>query len=76
MTWFGLYAPRVMKPELVVRMHDAFEKAAHAPDVSESLGKLGVEPAPLNSPAQFAAIVSADSQRWARIIRDRKITLK
>ena len=42
----------------------------------ESLGKLGVEPALLGSPAQFAAIVSAGSQRWARIIRDRKITLK
>lgn len=75
-TWFGLYAPRGMKPELVARVHDAFEKAAHAPDVVESLAKLGVEPAPLRSPAQFAAMVSADSQRWARIIRERKITLE
>ena len=25
-------------------------------------------------PAQFAAMVAADSQRWARIIKDRKIT--
>ncbi len=75
-TWFGLYAPRNMKPELVARVHDAFEKAAHAPEVVESLAKLGVEPAPSGSPAQFAAMVSADSQRWARIIRDRKITLE
>ncbi|MDP3709153.1 MAG: tripartite tricarboxylate transporter substrate binding protein [Polaromonas sp.] len=75
-TWFGLYAPRDMKPDLVARVHDAFEKAAHAPDVVESLAKLGVETAPLGSPAQFAAMVSADSQRWARIIRERKITLE
>lgn len=75
-TWFGLYAPRNMKPELVARVHDAFEKAAQAPEVVESLAKLGVEPAPSGSPAQFAAMVSADSQRWARIIRDRKITLE
>ena len=75
-TWFGLYAPRNMKPELVARVHDAFEKAAHAPEVVESLAKLGVEPAPSGSPAQFAAMVSADSQRWARIIRDRKINLE
>ena len=75
-TWFGLYAPRNMKPELVARVHDAFEKAAHAPDVVESLAKLGVEPSALGSPAQFAAMVSADSQRWARIIRDRKITIE
>ena len=75
-TWFGLYAPRNMNPELVTRVHDAFEKAAHAPEVVESLAKLGVEPAPSGSPKQFAAMVSADSQRWARIIRDRQITLE
>ena len=75
-TWFGLYAPRNMKPELVARVHDAFEKAAQASEVVESLAKLGVEPAPSGSPAQFAAMVSADSQRWARIIRDRKINLE
>ncbi len=75
-TWFGLYAPRGMKADLVLRVHDAFEKAAHAPDVVESLAKLGVEPAPIGSPTQFAAMVSADSQHWARIIRERKITLE
>lgn len=75
-TWFGLYAPRNMKPELVTRVHDAFERAAQAPEVVESLAKLGVEPAPSGSPVQFAAMVSADSQRWARIIRDRKINLE
>lgn len=75
-TWFGLYAPRGMKPELVAWVHDAFEKAAHAPDVVDSLAKLGVEPGPAGSPSQFAAMVSSDSQRWAGIIRERKITLE
>jgi len=75
-TWFGLYAPCNMNPELVTRVHDAFEKAAHAPEVVESLAKLGVEPAPSGSPTQFAAMVSTDSQRWARIIRDRKISIE
>ena len=75
-TWFGLYAPRGMKPDLVTRVHEAFEKAAHAPDVVDSLAKLGVEPAPLGSSAQFATMVSVDSQRWAGIIRERKITLE
>ena len=69
-------ALRGMKADLVMRVHDAFEKAAHAPDVVESLAKLGVEPAPIGSPAQFAAMVAADSQRWVRIIRERKITLE
>lgn len=75
-TWFGLYAPRGMKPELVARVHDAFDKAAHAPDVVDSLAKLGVEPALSGTPDQFASMVSADSQRWAGIIRERKITFE
>ena len=75
-TWFGLYAPRGMKPDLVTRVHEAFEKAAHAPDVVDSLAKLGVEPAPMGTSAQFATMVSVDSQRWAGIIRERKITLE
>ena len=68
-TWFGLYAPRNMNPELVTRVHDAFEKAAHAPEVVESLAKLGVEPAPSGSPKQFGAMVSTDSQRWVIRVR-------
>jgi len=75
-TWFGLYAPLGMKADLVGGVHEAFEQAAHSPDVVESLARLGVEPAPLGTSAQFAAMVSADSQRWARIIRERKITLE
>ena len=75
-TWFGLYAPRGMKPELVARVHDAFDKAAHAPDVVDNLAKLGVEPALSRTLDQFASMVSADSQRWAGIIRERKITLE
>jgi tripartite-type tricarboxylate transporter receptor subunit TctC len=75
-TWFGLYAPRDMKPELVARVHEAFDKAAHAPEVIDSLAKLGVEPASVGSPARFASMVAADSQRWARIIRDRKISIE
>jgi hypothetical protein len=35
---------------------------------------LGAEAAPGNTPAQFAALVAADSARWAQLIRERKIT--
>jgi tripartite-type tricarboxylate transporter receptor subunit TctC len=44
-----------------------------SPDVVERLGKLGAEPAPAGSSAQFAAMVQADSERWAKVIKDRKI---
>ena len=75
-TWFGVYLPAGAPPALVDRVHKAFAKAIQAPEVAASLAKLGVEPAAPSTPAQFAAMVQADSARWAGVIRQHKITLE
>ena len=75
-TWFGVYLPAGAPPALVERVHQAFAKAVRAPEVAASLAKLGVEPAAPSSPAQFAAMVQADSARWAAVIRQHKISLE
>ncbi|GAO21152.1 twin-arginine translocation pathway signal [Alicycliphilus sp. B1] len=75
-TWFGVYLPAGAPPALVERIHKAFTQAMQTPEVAASLAKLGVEPAEPGSPAQFAAMVQADSARWAGVIRQHKITLE
>ena len=75
-TWFGLYGPAGMKPELVGRINQAFNRAIQNPEVIASLAKQGVEPAKPQTPGQFAAMVQADSARWAKVIRDNHITLE
>ena len=75
-TWFGIYGPAGMKPELVARINQAFNRALQNPEVIASLAKQGVEPAKPQTPAQFAAMVQADSARWAKVIRDNHITLE
>ncbi len=75
-TWFGVYLPAGASPALVKRVHDAFARAIQAPEVAQSLARLGVEPARPSTPAQFAALVQADSARWASVIRQHKITLE
>ncbi len=74
-TWFGVYGPAGMKPELVARINQAFNKAMQHPEVVASLARQGVEASPPRTPAQFAAMVQADSARWAQVIKDNKITL-
>lgn len=74
-TWFGVYGPAGMKPELVARINQAFNKALEHPEVVASLARQGVEAAAPRTPAQFAAMVQADSGRWAQVIKDNKITL-
>ena len=75
-TWFGLYLPAGAPPALVGRINQAFTKAVQAPEVAASLVKLGAEPAAPSTPAQFGAMVAADSARWAAVIRQHKITLE
>jgi tripartite-type tricarboxylate transporter receptor subunit TctC len=75
-TWFGLYGPRGLPPELVARLNSEFNKALQSAEVRERLAKVGAEPAPPNTPAQFADMVRGDSARWGRIIRERRITVE
>ena len=73
-TWFGVYAPKGLSPELTARLNSEINAALKSPEVQDRFARLGAVPAPPNTPAQFAALVAADSARWGRIIQDRRIT--
>ncbi|MFE1574135.1 Bug family tripartite tricarboxylate transporter substrate binding protein [Comamonas odontotermitis] len=75
-TWFGVYGPAGMKPELVAKVNAAFNKAIQTPEVAANLAKLGADVAKPGTPAQFADMVKADSARWAKVIKDNHITLE
>ena len=75
-TWFGVYGPAGMKPELVAKVNAAFNKAIQTPEVAANLAKLGADVAKPGTPVQFADMVKADSARWAKVIKDNHITLE
>jgi tripartite-type tricarboxylate transporter receptor subunit TctC len=74
-TWFGIYGPRGLPADIAAKLNAEFNKAVQSADVRERFARLGADVAVANTPAQFAAMVQADSERWALIIRERKITL-
>jgi len=74
-TWFGIYGPKGLPADISTRLNTEINKALQSAELRERLGRLGAEVAVANTPAQFAALVLADSERWATIIRERKITL-
>jgi tripartite-type tricarboxylate transporter receptor subunit TctC len=74
-TWFGIYGPRGLAADITQRLNAEFNAAMRSAEVQERLARLGAEPAPANTAAQFGALVAADSQRWAALIRERKISL-
>lgn len=69
LSWFGLYGPRGMPPQLVQRINDEVNKALQSPAAASRFAALGIDPNRL-SPAEFAAMVASDTARWARIARD------
>jgi tripartite-type tricarboxylate transporter receptor subunit TctC len=73
-TWFGFYGPRGLPSEIANRVATELQRALVRPDVAERLARLGAEPVVDAGPARFAAMVRADSARWATLIRERKIT--
>lgn len=73
-TWFGVYAPRGLPGELTQRLTAELHKAMAADEVRERLARLGADPVTQGSAADFAAMVEADSQRWGRLVRERRIS--
>jgi len=74
-TWFGIYGPKGLPADVTAKLNAEFNKAMQSAEVRERMARLGADVAAANTPAQFAAMVQADSERWAAIIRERKITL-
>ena len=75
-TWFGIYGPRGLAPDMVARLNTELNKAMQSAEVQERLTRLGAEPVGTGSAEQFASMVKADSARWAALIKERKITLE
>jgi tripartite-type tricarboxylate transporter receptor subunit TctC len=67
-TWWGLLAPAGTPQEVVSLLSGAMAKIAAMPDIKESFGALGVEPA-ANTPEQFAAFIQAEMQKFAKLAK-------
>ena len=73
-TWFGLFGPQGLRPEVVARVNTAALQALADPEVKDKLQRLGIE-AIGTSPMQFTTMLASESAKWKRIITERKITL-
>lgn len=74
LSWFGLYAPRGLPPELATRINEEVNKVLRAPEMAARFATLGIEPA-RGTPAEFAAMVAEDTVRWTRLAKELNIRL-
>lgn len=70
--WYGLMAPAGTGPDVVKKVNEALRRTLAAPAVRKNLDQLGLEPAP-GTPAEFTAIIKADTARWTKLIKSQNI---
>jgi tripartite-type tricarboxylate transporter receptor subunit TctC len=66
--WFGVFGPAKLPDEIVTKLNRAILGALKDQRMREQLMREGANPAAL-TPAEFAAFVRADIERWAPVVR-------
>ena len=74
-TWYGLFAPAGVKPDIIGRLNAEMAKLMNAPATKSTLAKVELDAA-TGTPAEFAKVVRAESDKWARVIKDANIRVQ
>jgi tripartite-type tricarboxylate transporter receptor subunit TctC len=73
--WFGIYAPRGTPPAVIAKINAAYNAALKDPEVLKRLNLLGATPTG-GTPQQFAAVVTADTAKWRKLITERHLVVQ
>ena len=67
-TWFGLFGPARLTPELTARLNKAFVEALASAEIKTRMATLMAEPAP-GTPEQFSAFVRTELARYEGVVK-------
>ena len=70
--WYGLFANKDTPPELINRLSAAVKRTLETESIKQRLLSSGTLPAS-STPQELAALLKKDSEKWARIIREKNI---
>jgi len=73
--WYGIFVPAGTPKDVVVRLNAEIVKALATADVKKRLLDAGIV-ARSSTPEAFAAYVNAETAKWAKVIKDAKITVE
>lgn len=72
--WYGILAPSGTPKEIVARYATEIARILTLPDTREKFAALGMDPW-ITTPEQFAGIMRADTEKYARIIKTANISI-
>jgi tripartite-type tricarboxylate transporter receptor subunit TctC len=74
-SWVGLLAPAGTPRPVVERLQAEVKKILDSPDFATRLAEQGLSGIG-NTPEQFAAVLRAEQDKWARLVSERKLALE
>jgi tripartite-type tricarboxylate transporter receptor subunit TctC len=72
LVWFALVGPAKLPAEVVAKLSRALTTALDERSVQDAIRALGYEPAP-GTPAQLAAAIRDDLEKWRKVVREANI---
>jgi tripartite-type tricarboxylate transporter receptor subunit TctC len=73
-TWFGLLAPAATPAPIVERVSKEVARIVAQPEFRKKLAEIGAEPVG-NTPAQMARQIKDDTERFAKLVKDNKVSI-
>ncbi|HPU52702.1 MAG TPA: tripartite tricarboxylate transporter substrate binding protein [Burkholderiaceae bacterium] len=73
-TWFGVLAPAATPREVVSRLSAEIVKVIESPDFRKRMDEIGAGPVG-NSPEQMAAQIRDETDKFARLVKEAKVTI-
>jgi len=67
-TWYGLFAPAGVKPDIIEHLNAEVVKVMKAPETRSKLAQVELD-ASTSTPAEFAKFVRAEYEKWGRVIK-------
>lgn len=71
--WFGVFAPKATPPAIIAAMHGGIGSALDTPDTVKRLNDQGVDINKMST-AEFAKLMAAEQDKWAKVIKAANIT--
>jgi tripartite-type tricarboxylate transporter receptor subunit TctC len=74
-TWFGVLAPAATPRDIVSRLNAEIVKIINSPEFRKKMDDIGAEPIG-NTPEQMAKQIKDDTERFARLVKDAKVSIE
>lgn len=74
-SWQGVFVPAKTPKNLIDQLNTAMLKVLARPDVQAQFRKSAVDTSPMPNPEAFPKFVSAEYQRWGKLLKDKGIVM-